>query len=132
MKKWPKSKSEPAPFDELISPIKFSVRFAYELNRKNIGKNIPYEGYDAGEIVGLSDPPANEKLSAEGLQWVEEDQGMDALDVLVDLAVQVGIEQGKRIERAKFQERMALGLSEVYQPELKKQFGRICRFILRG
>ncbi len=94
MKTWPKN-GEPADFEQLVAPIQKAINFAYNLERKNKDKRIPYKGFDSeNHSIDI-----NKLLSAENLHYSEEDQGRDALCILVGLAVQLGIEQGKRIAR---------------------------------
>jgi hypothetical protein len=58
---------------------------------------IEYHGYDIGERekVGCSSPDV--RLSKKQLQYDWSEQGRTPVDVLVALAVQLGIEQGRRI-----------------------------------
>ena len=95
MKKWPDD-NKPANFEALVEPLVASLRFAYDVKRKNQGKSVPYRGADHN-MLGYAYSGAK-KLSAENLRYSEEEQGRDALTEIIGLAVMVGIEQGRRIE----------------------------------
>ena len=97
MKNWP-ADNKPANFEELVKPLVESLRFAYDVNRKNQGKSVPYRGADH-DTLGYAFSGAK-KLSAENLRYSEDEQGRDALTEIIELAVMVGIEQGQRIEYA--------------------------------
>jgi hypothetical protein len=84
---WPE-KGGPATFAMLADSICAAIRFAYQLKRQNQDQDIPWTGPDIGED--------DEQLSAEMLALIEKDQGRDALDEIVGLALRLGIEQGRR------------------------------------
>jgi len=89
----------PAHFDELTEPLIEAVRFAYSLRRKNRGKDIPWNGPDL-TLTRLLCCCFNisESLSRESLEYNENDQGRDALAIIVSCAIQLGIEQGIRMK----------------------------------
>jgi hypothetical protein len=98
-KPWPKD-GKPASFGEdILPPLLRAIRFAYDLKRRNAGKSVPWNGLDIGEEekVGCHTPKV--KLSRRQLKYSEEEQGRDVLEEIVGLAVQLGIEQGRRIDR---------------------------------
>jgi hypothetical protein len=74
--------------------------FAYDLKRKNASRSIPWTGYDVGEDTKVGCFSPHEALAKNNLAFQEEDQGRDALDALIQIAIQLGIEQGRRLERA--------------------------------
>lgn len=92
MKNWPHD-NKPADFEELSAPIVDSIRSAYHLVRSNV-QDIPYEGLEHNEL-NFCHGIAN-SLTRDMLEYNEE-QGRDALTVLVNCAIQLGIEQGRRI-----------------------------------
>lgn len=100
MKSWPTKKDEHVNFSDLTEGILHAVRFAYKLTRKNAGKDIPYQGYDIGDDVKAGCPSPDIQLSAEHLRYSEEDQGREPIETIIGVAVQIGIEQGRRLERA--------------------------------
>jgi len=76
------------------------LKFAYKMKRQNQNFDIPYDGFDIGRQQWASCFHANETLSAEHLRFIKEDQGRDALDEIIGIAVQLGIEQGRRLNNA--------------------------------
>lgn len=95
VKSWPEN-NEPLSFDNLTAPLRKAFQFAYTLKRKNEGRSIPWTGPDQGKHAGYSLHPT-EQLSAENLRYSDEEQGRDALEELLGLALRLGIEQGRRI-----------------------------------
>ena len=124
MKQWPKD-GKPAQFSKLVDPIVRAIKFAYKLERKNDGKNIPWAGYNIGKKDLCCCLAANEKLKAKNLAWALDDQGRDALDEIVCLAVQLGIEQGRRV-RAESQE------SIIAMLDINMRAATGCVFDLKG
>lgn len=109
---WPDGQ-EPASFDKLVGPLRDSVDAIYELKRLD-DQEIPYVGYDVGDqhvALGML-----EQLTPDMLRYDEEDQGRDAMRVILALAVRLGIEQGRRMveKDAKFWQNLyetSLGMS---------------------
>lgn len=97
MKKWPQT--GPVRFTDLIDPVRKAIKFAYDLKRKNQTKDIPWRGYNIGKRERCGSPSPDEKLTQKSLAWVLDDQGRDALDEILCVAIQLGIEQGRRVER---------------------------------
>ncbi len=83
-------------FSDLADTVTSAIRFAYSLKRKNKGKSIPVVGLDSPGNAGIG--PGSHCLSAENLAYSDEDQGRDALEEIVGVAIRLGIEQGRRIE----------------------------------
>lgn len=99
MEDWPKD-GKTVNFREMTEPVVDAIRFAYRLERQNDGQDIPWHGLALGKGETVCGPQPDEKLNAENLRYDDEDQGRDALTVLVGLAVQLGIEQGRRMTKA--------------------------------
>jgi len=97
MKKWPKD-DKPARFEDICNDICKAINFAYTLQRRNASKNIPWKGLEIGKQSLCGSFGMKEALSAESLAYQLEDQGRDALKILVGRAVMLGIEQGRRAE----------------------------------
>ncbi len=102
---WPKD-DKPASFEDLADEIVAAIRFAYTLKRKNAGKSIPLAGPDAPE--GACVGSGSHCLSAENLAYSLDDQGREALDEIVGVAIRLGIEQGRRIHAAELREKEGL------------------------
>lgn len=94
---WP-TDGKPADFSDLVAPIVKAIKFTHTLDRQNTDKDVPWDGPNIGasELACCFDPLY--ALSAEMLAYDEEDQGRDALEVIIGIALQIGIEQGRRIE----------------------------------
>ena len=95
MREWPKD-DKPADFEDIINPLVDSVKFAYRITRRNVDKDIPYQGYDIGRDCAHVALGA-EALTADNLRDRDENQGRSALTEIISIAVQLGIEQGRRI-----------------------------------
>jgi hypothetical protein len=93
-------------FELIASAICEAVRFAYKLERQNESKNIPWKGPNIGQRERATCHQPREQLSAEMLAFALEDQGRDALDEIVAVALRLGIEQGRRIDRDSVESRM--------------------------
>ena len=111
--KWPEDGS-PAYCGYMIEEIYKAIKFAYNLRRKNKGKDIPYEGFEIGEEEQVGSYCMNEKLSAQNLEWQLEDQGRDAMEVILEGLFQLGVEQGRRMERNKIVNRLPERLRDKY------------------
>ncbi len=96
MKKWPE-KSAVVRFTDITQPIMRAMRFAYTLKRKNRQRDIPWEGLDIGKEEQACCFSPIEKLTAFNLEYSLDSQGRDALTEIVGVAVQLGIEQGRRM-----------------------------------
>jgi hypothetical protein len=93
---WPEN-DEPLEFDAITDPIIKAIRYAYKMERRNGGKDIPWTGPNIGKDSAHVCLGPFEALNAARLAYNEEDQGRDALKVIIGLAMQIGIEQGRRI-----------------------------------
>lgn len=98
MTDWPKD-GMPLDYQAIHDPIVKAIRFAYDLIRKNQNRSIPWKGPSIGRPEAATSLEARNRLSAEMLRYSEEDQGRDALDEIIGVAIQIGIEQGRRIQK---------------------------------
>lgn len=94
--RWP-DKDEPMDFEKLTKPLVKAIRFAYDLKRKNRDKDIPWKGPDIGARERATCLSPSTQLKSENLIYSEEEQGRDALEEIIGLALRLGIEQGRRI-----------------------------------
>ena len=100
MADWPEN-DKVLSFWELTDPVVDLVRQAYSLRRKAaIKKGLDWKGPSLPKSLAASSFPFDEKVSAENLRYDEEEQGRDPLTVIIGIAVQLGIEQGRRISAA--------------------------------
>ena len=95
---WPKDRREPVDFDDLARPVVDAIKSAYDLKRKNRGRDIPWTGPPVGKSEAATCCDHAELLSAEGMGWQEDDQGFEAIEVIVAIALRLGIEQGRRVQ----------------------------------
>lgn len=96
---WPKD-GGPLSFEQITRPVIHAIRFAYDMKRRDRRRNIPWRGPEIGERDMACSPLAAERLKAHRLAYAEEDQGRDTLEEIVGLAIQLGIEQGRRIAKS--------------------------------
>lgn len=82
--------------DDLVGALVASLRATYDMKRKiPLGESIPYGGPETTSSK-LTSLPVGEQLKGYNLQFQEEEQGRDPLTVLVNVALQLGMEQGFR------------------------------------
>jgi hypothetical protein len=96
MENWPKD-NETVSFWNLTGPVCFAIRQAYELVPKDYGKKIVWSGLTLPKNMKVTSLEFDERLIRKQLEYEEEDQGRDPLEVIVGIAVQLGIEQGRRL-----------------------------------
>lgn len=105
MNRWPKD-GEPANFEDLVGPLREALGFCYGMDRHRVGEDVPYWGLNVGDLhINL---PVDEQLSARNLVWQADEHGRDAADVILGIAVQLGIEQGRRLARKEGQKAQTL------------------------
>ncbi len=98
VKEWPEG-HELADFRDLVEPLREALGAAYDLSASEIGpEGLPYDGYNIGRKGRGQIFSPDEELSAERLIESERDQGRDPATVILSIAVQLGIEQGRRME----------------------------------
>jgi hypothetical protein len=100
IKKWPEDKNEPASIDDLLDPIKETLKKTYSMRKKPLKGPVPWDGVDdVGPTArAVAHTKIAEILSPKDLQYHQE-RGRSLLDVLLLITLQLGIEQGRRIER---------------------------------
>lgn len=135
LRKWPKDPKKPVSFSDLIGPLKKALLFGYELKRRNKGRSVPYDGYDIGDDEKVTSFSPNVRLRAGNLKHDLEDQGRDLLDIILGLAVQLGIEQGRRVLRSSttkdlVQLQLDWKLDEIRDKKLQKEIRELIRDLL--
>jgi hypothetical protein len=93
---WPEDRSKTVVFDELSDPLRKAFRSLYSMRRKANGTD--WTGLDIGRSLKAGCTSPDDNLSKEGLAYHRE-QGRDALDALIQVALQTGMEQGERMLR---------------------------------
>jgi hypothetical protein len=103
MADWPDDDAS-AVFSDLCDPVIDLVRQAYSLRRKAaIKKGLDWKGPSLPRNMRATCFEFHEKVNAEMLRYDDEEQGRDPLAVIIAIAVQLGIEQGRRIQVAELQ-----------------------------
>ncbi len=115
-KPWPKD-DKTVSFHEVTDPIMEALKFTHSIKRKNTAMDVPWKGLDIGESQKATCFVPDENLTADSLAFQLEDQGRTALEVIIGIAVQLGMEQGRRVERG---DRTSLNLAFIYAKELNR------------
>jgi len=124
---WPKD-DKPAPFSKIVGPLRSAIEFAYDLKRKNCNKSIPWGGLDVGNREKVTCLSPRKKLKKASLDFQLEDQGRDALDAILEIAVQLGIEQGRRMTVERLQNGVILNETIIVQgADLKQAISSILK-----
>ena len=95
-KNWPID-GKPANFGEIAPSLFRAMKHCYKLIRQNEDKDVPWGGLPLGEHEKATCLEPQEHLSAENLKYSLENQGRDAMEEIIGLAVRLGVEQGRRI-----------------------------------
>lgn len=93
---WPENARETVSFTKLSDPLVKATKHYYSLRRKNVGKDVDYKGYNVGNTTLVCSPPPDETLTADCLAYHKE-RDRDAAEVIIGIAIQIGIEQGQRL-----------------------------------
>ena len=97
MKAWPKEETETVDFCSMVDPLaellhdNYRQRFKKEHLPQDFSKFL-----DVGLFSRATTPPPAETLTVDGLAYHKE-RGRDLIDVVLAIAVQYGIEQGRRM-----------------------------------
>lgn len=128
LKKIPKGKqwlsnNAPADFEELIKECKDTLLQGIKYERINTDKDIKWNGHTTtnpyNRHVSL-DPDF--QLKAKHMKEVLEAQGRDFIDIILGLAISLGIEQGRRITLTNSHIKSTLGVMITCSDILKKVF----------
>lgn len=97
MKEWPSDESCGVPCEDLLVPLKKIVFEGYEIKRRPVTQ-FTYTGYNIGKADRLYYPTPDERFSS---RWLENETKFNRtlLDNILMTAFQLGIEQGRRIDR---------------------------------
>ena len=109
-RKWPHH-IEPADFEfDILNPVVKWIIDYYELHSNEIHdprnhKDIPeWDGLPLGFHDRAVAVEPNDCLAREGLEWSYDDQGRTPLEAIISIAIQLGIEQGRRLHAGKLLE----------------------------
>jgi hypothetical protein len=105
-KEWPDA-DEIVPHEDLVMPLRRALDHHYHLVRKEGVGDTPYDGYNIGKRSRAQNLSPSERLSADELAEVQDnDPRRDPATEIISLAVQVGMEQGRRREAQERTERL--------------------------
>lgn len=96
MKEWPADDKPVSSFQDIVEPLQEAARFA----RNSPHLNVPYDGYDVGEILRPDILNALWRLTHVYQLFRSGSQDPDPVNEIIELSVQVGIEQGRRLTRS--------------------------------
>jgi len=99
--KWPKDESKTIPFRDLARCVRNAFLQGANWERINKSKNIKWTGPPQGKYSAVVSLAFGVSLRAKTLRVDEEDQGRDFLDRIIGIAIQLGVEQGRRIHNEK-------------------------------
>jgi len=97
MKKWPDDPSALIQYKKLIDPLKDIIRKAYRLDRNNI-KSFDYEGYNLGKQELQSFPSPKNQFTEKNIEK-QNKSNIKVIDIVLNIAFLLGVEQGRRSER---------------------------------
>ncbi len=97
---WPTEEDKVIPFYLLADAVRKAFDYTFKVKDIAPDSDIPWSGPPLGKRERATCLPPIERLQNENLQWDLEDQGRDKLDALICLAIQIGIEQGRRCLRS--------------------------------
>lgn len=96
MKKWPDDPSKTIPYNQLIDPLKTIIMAGYRLFRKDLVKEFDYEGYNIGKREQSIYQSPSVRLKEKPLTAATK-EGKNLIDVILNIAFLLGIEQGRRV-----------------------------------
>lgn len=98
-KQWPEDGS-PVSVDEITSSICNAITWAYNLERQNKNDNIPYSGLPLNEMKSSEfGSDIEQRMSKEYIAQMAKIANKTPLHILVECAILLGIEQGRRLEK---------------------------------
>lgn len=123
-KDWPKKKAEVVSIEDITTPIRDFLLKTHSITPKELKKLPGWTGFaDTGPTGAACSPTrVSEMLSPSSLAYHAE-RGRDLLDMVILIAVRMGLEQGRRYER--YENRQGgLGTTKLYADILKSELGK--------
>ncbi|HUC87613.1 MAG TPA: hypothetical protein VMR95_00500 [Candidatus Binatia bacterium] len=97
-KEWPEG-NETVAHQDLVMPLRIALEYLYELRPRIDTGDVPYDGYNIGKRERAQSFSPSERLTTEQLDESEDnDSDRDPATEIISLAVQLGMEQGRRLE----------------------------------
>lgn len=94
--KWPKN-NKPADFSLLAEAVRDAIKQTYRLRRRSTKKDVDWKGPEAPNHLLAVCGEFRDRLTASRLKWEYQDQGRSTIDIIITIAIQLGIEQGRRM-----------------------------------
>ena len=113
---WPTEEDKTIPFYLLAGAVRKAFDYTFKMKDIAPDSDIPWSGPQLGKHERATCLTPIEKLKNENLQYELEDQGRDKLDALISLAIQIGIEQGRRCLRS--EEKIWLDIKNIKENEV--------------
>ena len=94
-KRWP-DENGTVQFHELCEPVEDAIRQLYRLRFRGY-RDVNWKGYNIGKRDLACSFSPSKALNASNLRYSQTDQGRTPLGEIVGVAIQTGIEQGRRV-----------------------------------
>src|ERR1700733_3665623 len=98
MKKWSDNPTAMVPYRSLIAPLKAVLDKGYRLLRKPEVKSFEYDGFNIGKNELAIFPSPKNQLSEKSLEKSTK-ANVNLIDIVLNIAFLLGMEQGRRAER---------------------------------
>lgn len=102
-KEWPKD-NEIAKFGDIADPVVEALKIAIKKGDKVYNEGIEWTGFTQGSFTAATVPDPSFALHAKNLTYSKKEQGRDVFTEIISIAVQLGIEQGRRMVADKLKE----------------------------
>lgn len=97
--KWPEDPKSSVEIDKICEPLRHAFNQIVVLRRHANTLPIEWTGFDDIPSIAHMCVPPDKSFSDMRFRENRRCDGMDVLDIVIQLAVQLGIEQGRRLER---------------------------------
>ncbi len=98
---WPEDDNKAASFTDLAQPVVDALKATYRLEPRDpeFTQDIPWTGLPMPKSMLACCYPFEVSLTAAALKRNAEEQDRPPVNVIIGIAIQLGIEQGRRAER---------------------------------
>jgi hypothetical protein len=120
--KWP-SNNEMVIFDSLISQVREALQIAIDKGEKVYEDGIEWKGLEQGKICNHVALDPQDALHADSLSYSRENQ-RDAFEVIISIALQLGMEQGRRDTLKKIEDISCVFTSDTGKKAIEIMLGK--------